>query len=79
MVDCTILCSIFCFFLFCLLVCTLKMPTNSQTSAPSYVPIVTSKRFPSLFIQGFSLLNKSDFLEWYDVSYFFSEVECVDQ
>ena len=41
------------------------MPTDSQTSAPSYALIVTSNSFPSLIIQGFSLLNKSDFLAWY--------------
>ena len=38
--------------------------TYSQTSAPSRVPIMTSKRFP-FFIQGFSLLNRSEFLAWY--------------
>ena len=43
----------------------IELSTNSQTLAQSYTPMVTSKRFPSLFIQGFSLLNKSDFLAWY--------------
>ena len=36
------------------------MPANFQTSAPSYASTVTSKMFPSLFIQGFSLINKSN-------------------
>ena len=47
------------------------MPTDSQTSAPSYALIVTSNRFPSLIIQGFSLRNKSDFLAWH-IIYMFS-------
>ena len=51
-------------FYFSLILFNIKMPINSQTSAPSYAPIVTSKRFPSLFIQSFSLLKKSDFLTW---------------
>ena len=50
---------------FSLILFNIKMPTNSQTSASSYAPMVTSKMFPSLYIQGFSLLNKSDFLAWY--------------
>ena len=41
------------------------MPTNSQSSASSYAPMVTSERFHSLFIQGFSLLNKSESLASY--------------
>ena len=41
------------------------MPANFQTLTLSNAPMVTSKRFPSLFIQGFSLLNKSDFPAWY--------------
>ena len=50
---------------FSLILFHIKMPTDSQTLAPSYALIVTSNRFPSLIIQGFSLLNKSDFLAWY--------------
>ena len=46
------------------------MPSNSLTLGPSYGPMVTSKRFPSLFLQGFSLLNKSDFPTWYIVHMF---------
>ena len=50
---------------FSLILFHIKMPTDSQTSAPSYALIVTSNRFPSLIIQGFSLRNKSDFLAWH--------------
>ena len=50
---------------FSLILFNIKIPANSQTSAPSYTPMVTSKMFSSLFIYGFSLLNKSGFLAWY--------------
>ena len=38
-----------------------KIPTSSQTSAPSYAPIVTSNRSPVFFTHGCSLWNRSDF------------------
>ena len=41
----------------------------SHTSAPSYVPIVTSKVPPSFFTQGCSLLINSDFLAWKTISF----------
>ena len=54
-------------FLLCfsLILFNVKMRTNSQISARPYALILTTKRFSSLFIQGFSLQNKSDFLAWY--------------
>ena len=41
-----------------------KQPTSSQTSAPSYAPIVTSNSLFPFFIHVPCLLNRRDFLEW---------------
>ena len=50
-------------------------PTNSQISAPSKLPIVTSNRLDlSFFTQFFPPLNRRDFLAWRMVSISWSEI-----
>ena len=41
------------------------------------LPMVTPKRFPSLFIQGFSLLNKSEFLAKYIICMYFLLISVI--
>ena len=45
-----------------------KLPTNSQTSAPSYAPIVTSNSPLSLLIQVCWSLKSNDFLAWWIIA-----------
>ena len=56
-------------------VLSMKMRTNSQISAPSKLPMVTSNRFfKSFFIQDLSSSKRSDFCEWWMISNSSSEI-----
>ena len=52
----------------------MNRPINSHVSAPSKLPVVTSNGdFVFLLHHGVSLLNSSDFLACYDITFLFGD------